>query len=295
MAKPKASGPSPATRQRYDLFIAEYLKDRNASRAAKAAGYSENSRGITGHKLLKVAYVAKRVAEKAAQIVEKAEIEAEDILRLNWKKATADVNSLIQVRRGACRFCHGRDHGYQWRTLREYQEAYIEAAATYYPGDNASDRRTAAFEHLQAVALKDLAAFAAQTPGMPSFHGGTGYRSKADPHPDCPECEGDGVSYTHIPDTRTLSEDGAALYEGAEQSKDGTIKVKIAGRGDALNRVAQIMGLYKADITVDPGAGFTSLLEAIGDGSIGFTPKAGQIPKNAARVHNLDDDEDPDP
>lgn len=295
MAKAKPSGPSKATKQRYDLFIAEYLKDRNASRAAKAAGYSESSRGITGHKLLKVAYVAERVAQKAADLVEKAEIEAEEVLRLNWQKATADVNSLIQVRRGACRFCHGKGHAFQWRTLREYQEAYIEAAASYYPGDNASDRRVAAFQHLQNVPTKELAAFAEQTPGMPSFHGGVGYRSKADPHPDCPECEGDGVNHTHIPDTRRLSPDALALYEGAEQGKDGTIKIKITDRGAALNRVAQQMGLYKADVTVEPGAGFTSLLEAIGDGSIGFTPKAGQIPRNAARVHHLDDDEDPDP
>lgn len=294
MPKPKGSGPSKATRDRYDLFIAEYLKDRNASRAAKAAGYSERTAGVQAHALLKIPYVAERVAEKAAEIIEKAEIEAADVLALNWKKATADVNSLIQVRRGACRFCHGHGHAYQWRTLREYEEAYIEAAATYYPGD-AADRRKLAFEHLKSVSPDELVSLAAQYPGMPSFQGGAGYRAKADPHPDCPECEGDGVSHTHIPDTRNLSEDARALYEGAEQGKDGSIKVKIAGRGDALNRVAQIMGLYKADVKVEPGEGFASLLQSISDGSIGFTPKPGQIPKNAARVHNLDDGEDVDP
>lgn len=273
--------------ERYDRFVSEYVKDCNATRAAKAAGYSPASASKQGFDLLRIPYVQRKIAEHSEKLFEANEIEASDVLKLNWQKATANINSVVQVRRGACRYCHGKGHSYQWRTRREFEAEFVRLAPTYFPGE-AKERDLAARTLLQATATKDLHRLV--YPGMPTFEGGAGYKHNADPSRDCPECEGDGIERVHIPDTRTLSNAALALYEGAEQKKDGSIKINLAGRGEALDRVAKIMGLYKSELDINATGGVQSLLEAINEGSIGFTPKAGQIPRNAQRAPKLNDD-----
>jgi hypothetical protein len=151
----------------------------------------------------------------------------------------------------------------------------------FWPVEKGENAQARAHEYLQHTSDEDLDT--PVYPGMPTFEGRAGYRKQADPNPRCPECEGVGLEYVHIPDTRNLQGDGAVLYEGAEQTKDGYVKLKLASRGDALNRVAQIMGLYKQEIDAPAGGVFGSLVEAINGGEIGFTPKAGQLPKNARK------------
>ncbi len=74
---------------------------------------------------------------------------------------------------GACRYCHGGiEHDYQFRTRREYDEACAGAVAKE------------------------------QAP--PSNKGGYGYRRSAQPHPDCPECDGLGSGFVHAADTAAL-------------------------------------------------------------------------------------------
>lgn len=293
MAKSNGSVRSQQAQERYDRFIAEYLKDRNASRAAKAVGYAPKSAHTTGNKLLKHPYIAPRVAQKAEEAIKRAEIEAEEVLRLNWQRATADVNSVIQMRRGACRYCHGKKHEYQWRTRAEFDAAFVEAAFDLWPNIAKDDNaRRVAHSYLEGAKEADLVE--PVHPGMPTLKGGLGYRASNEPHADCPYCEGMGIEQVHIPDTRSLSEDGLALYEGVEETKEGRLKIKLADRGASLNRVAQIMGLYKADMTVTPGAGWGELLAAdIGSGALGFTPPTGRLPKNAQRVLDEDDEVEP--
>lgn len=291
MAKPSRK-PANKPRQvsaieRYDRFVSEYVKDCNATRAAKSAGYAARSAGQQGHDLLKIPYIQRKIAEFSERMLEANEIEASDVLKLNWQKATANINAVVQLRRGACRYCHGKDHAYQWRTRREFEAEFIRLAPIYFPGE-ADERDLAARALLQDTATKDLHKLV--YPGMPTFEGGAGYKHGSDPDPGCPECEGDGVERVHIPDTRTLSGAALAIYEGVEQKKDGTIKVHIAGRGEALDRVAKIMGLYRTGLDIDAGDGVQSLLDAINEGSIGFTPTPGQIPRNAQRRAAPDSD-----
>lgn len=51
------------------LFVAEYCKDFNASRAARAAKYSENCAPVTGSRLLKRANVLRAISETQKAIV----------------------------------------------------------------------------------------------------------------------------------------------------------------------------------------------------------------------------------
>jgi len=68
------------------LFVCEFLKDGNATRAATAAGYAAASASVTGSKLQRKARVAEELAKLREKLLAKHEISAEKILQ-----AVADV------------------------------------------------------------------------------------------------------------------------------------------------------------------------------------------------------------
>ena len=65
---------------RQAVFIAEYLIDGNATRAAIAAGFAEASAAVTGAKLLKNSKVSRALALRNARRAGKLEITAERVL-----------------------------------------------------------------------------------------------------------------------------------------------------------------------------------------------------------------------
>lgn len=71
--------------QKQKIFVEEYLISRNATQAAKAAGYSVKTAYAIGHKLLKVAEI-------------KAEIEKRDELQLEKSKVRAAMAGLTRER-----------------------------------------------------------------------------------------------------------------------------------------------------------------------------------------------------
>lgn len=77
------------------IFIAEYLVDGNATRAAIAAGFSARSADVTGAKLLKNAKVAKALSLRHARRVDKLEITAERVLGELAKLAFYDPGKLF--------------------------------------------------------------------------------------------------------------------------------------------------------------------------------------------------------
>jgi hypothetical protein len=54
---------------------------------------------------------------------------ADEVLAQMWQLATFDANQLSQYRRGACRYCWGFGHQYQWRDAVEFEEKLAEALA----------------------------------------------------------------------------------------------------------------------------------------------------------------------
>lgn len=73
------------------LFIAEYLKDKNGSRAAIAAGYKKAGAAVTASKLIRKPNVAEAINASLTQIIEKAELTAAEVLAEIRKLAFADV------------------------------------------------------------------------------------------------------------------------------------------------------------------------------------------------------------
>ena len=62
-------------------FAQEYLKDPNATQAAKRAGYSEKTAYSQGQRLLKHAEVAEAISKAVEKRAAKAEIDADGLLK----------------------------------------------------------------------------------------------------------------------------------------------------------------------------------------------------------------------
>jgi phage terminase small subunit len=62
-------------------FVAEFLIDGNATRAAMRAGYSERSARELGYRLLKKDHIRKAIDDGLARVAEKAEVTANGVLR----------------------------------------------------------------------------------------------------------------------------------------------------------------------------------------------------------------------
>lgn len=66
---------------RQQLFIVEYLKDRNATAAAERAGYSAKTARVQGPRLLLNVAIAEAVKQATGAQLARVEIDADDILR----------------------------------------------------------------------------------------------------------------------------------------------------------------------------------------------------------------------
>lgn len=80
--------------ERRAIFVAEYLKDFNGTRAALAAGFAKSRARQTAERLLKEPEVAAAVAKAQAERVERTQIDADWVLRRLAEEAEADVADL---------------------------------------------------------------------------------------------------------------------------------------------------------------------------------------------------------
>jgi phage terminase small subunit len=195
-------------------FVEEYLVDLNATQAAIRAGYSEQTAHVQGPRLLENVRVQEAIAAAQEARSARVEITQDMVLQRWWEIATADPNELIQLRRTCCRYCHGIDHQYQW-TEREYFEAVGASSKAEQP--------------------------------LPSDAGGFGYDRTRDPHPNCPECHGEGREDVFANDTRKVKGGARFLYSGVKVTKDG-IEIKMQDQGKALENVARHLGMFKEKV-----------------------------------------------
>ena len=92
---------------RQQLFVDEFIIDFNATRAARAAGYSENSvRSIASENLTKP-NIDKAIDKAIADRRKRLRIDADTVLWKWWQIANADYNELSSVKRVACGYCYG--------------------------------------------------------------------------------------------------------------------------------------------------------------------------------------------
>ncbi|MEW5236661.1 terminase small subunit [Citrobacter portucalensis] len=193
------------------LFVAEYLKDNNATAAAARAGYSDPN---YGRQLITNPNVAQAIARQQKASIARTLGSADEVLAQMWQLATFDANQLSQYRRGACRYCWGFGYQYQWRDAVEFEE-----------------------KHLEALERKSR---------EPVDVGGYGYDHTREPNPVCPRCNGDGIGQPYFADTRKLPPDAALAYSGVKLGKNG-IEITAISRERMYEAVMKRLGLADSE------------------------------------------------
>ncbi len=193
-------------------FVAEYLKDQNATAAAERAGYSDPN---YGRQLVANPNVAQMIAKQQKASLLRTLASADEVLAQMWQLATFDANHLSQYRRGACRYCWGFGHHYQWRDVVEFDEARVKVA----------DKEGAK---------------------EPEDAGGYGYDHNRAPNPACPRCNGDGEGRPFFPDTRSLPSTAALAYSGVKLGKSG-IEITAISRERMFEAVMKRLGLADSE------------------------------------------------
>lgn len=198
-------------------FVQEYLIDLNATQAAIRASYSRRVAGQIGDENLKKPQIAFEIQKAKDERAQKVGIEADMVLSHLWAIATADPNEIVSYRLGACRFCHGIEHAYQWTGEAEFKKAEAKARGSNY----------------DAI----------------SIEGGFGFDLTADPHPDCPACCGEGIGRMHVAETRTLSPQARKLLAGVKYTRYG-VEVRLHDQLAALEKVARHLGMFNDKLTL---------------------------------------------
>lgn len=207
-------------------FVQIYLTSYNQTRSYMAAYNCQKyaTASVEATKLMADPKVRKYLYERMEAAFKRTEIAQQELIQLYTHLAYGDMNELVEFRREACRYCHGEGHKYQ-RTPAEREDALA---------DYERQKRDAIVANKSGAELvfepfKEL--------------GGVGYNPNLRPHPECPECHGEGVGKMHFHDTRYLSPAAKALYDGAKIGKDG-IEIKTS-RDGAREKLAKILKLYE--------------------------------------------------
>lgn len=216
-------------------FVFEYMKDGNATQAAVRAGYSAKTANEQGSRLLAKVSVRQFMAEQRAAAEPKLEMTRDEFLARWHRMFVADPRDLVEYRRGNCRHCWGVNHAYQW-TEAELFEA-------------------------QKKAIED-------GKRAPDESGGIGYVRSRPPHPDCPECGGEGYGRVIIRDSSDLSPEAVTLLAGYKRTKDGE-EVVMHSQQKAGETLGKIMGWLqetppvKVDVVVEARERLASVLKRI--------------------------------
>lgn len=198
-------------------FVAEYMIHENGTRAYKTCRPTASDAVAANEAVhvLRRPQVVAAIAGARLVMRRSAELDAEGVVRRLAGLAMADERELMEVRVASCRYCHGIDHRYH-----------------YTPA-----------ELLRAEAAHAEAVKKGKAEGDFDPKGGAGYNANVPPHPDCPECHGDGIPRAVFKDTRKLSEGAALLFAGVKVTKDG-FEVKVHSRETALVNMARVHGLF---------------------------------------------------
>ena len=96
-----ANIPARQTKRRFTprqvLFIREYLVDRNATAAAKRAGYSPKSAHAQGHRLLKDAEIVNKIQRAVNARAKRLDATADRLVQELMRIVTADIRDVVRV------------------------------------------------------------------------------------------------------------------------------------------------------------------------------------------------------
>jgi phage terminase small subunit len=242
-----------AGENRREVFIRKYLEIGNASQAYRKAGYKDGpGTRQSAHRLLTSAYVQARILEERQKLLAVLDVKVEDVVRRFRDIAFADIADVVALHSGACRYCHGIDHAYQWRTPREFKASLAEPSSE------------CVLERSEETTI--------------SPEGGYGYDLNRPPHPDCPECDGYGIPLVVLKDTRLLSDAERAVFAGVVKTKNGTY-YRFHNQVEALKELAVRLGFYTDSDDSQDNALAQAVLELQSRGQIGRMPLWKGVPE----------------
>lgn len=229
---------APALSQADRVFCETYLITNDVLEAVRVAvphlctSPEETSRH--GRNYMQRVPIKKEIERLKAQASARSSFAVSDALEgflAIWK---ADPNDLVSLRVGNCRFCNGEGHAYQW-TEREY----VEAVRDMEQARAAMRREKRPRSEVEiCAAIPD-----------PDISGGFGFLQHEPPHPDCPDCGGEGVPRVVACDTRSEAVQGHPLYAGVKWTKYGP-EVLLHDKTKALENVARIIGAYEDRVRI---------------------------------------------
>ncbi len=206
-------------------FVQEFIVDLNGTQAylRSKPGAKETTARTEASKWLAKPNIAAAVRAAIEERAKRTDITADRVVREAWAIMTADPRELMEYRVGCCRYCHGEDHLYQ-RTQVEF------------------DRDEAALAKVNELAITNKQSVKFFDP-----LGGIGFDKRLAPHPDCPECAGEGVGRTVFRDTRNISPAAASLFAGIKEGKEG-LELKLHSKDAAMDKMFRHLGLYNDKI-----------------------------------------------
>lgn len=219
-----------------EAFVQEVLRTGNQTEAYRRVynvkpTTSDGRISVMACALAQNENVARRLNELKAAATEKAIMEAADVVRHLAEIAIADPNELTQYRRVNCRYCHGVDHKYQWKHRGEYAHAWDEWSEAKEAHE--SKKGSKPFKRKE-----------------PDEDGGYGFKANADPHPECPECLGEGIEEVFIADTRTLKGPARRLFAGVKQTRNG-VEILTRSQDSAIKMLGDHFGIFKQVIDLN--------------------------------------------
>ncbi len=195
-------------------FVNEYLIDMDKTAAYKRAGYKceGETAAAAARRLYRNVSVNAAIRDALELRAKRTAITQDAVLQWWWDIATADATQLTEHHRACCRYCWGFGHNYQWRDVVEFDER------------------------------KEIAR--AKKQREPVDVGGYGFDETMDPNPDCPRCNGVGLSRPVFHDTRDLTGAARRLFAGVKEGKFG-LEMITRNQDEAMKLVAQHLGMLK--------------------------------------------------
>lgn len=192
------------------IFAQHVVEGKTRVDAYRIAGYvgTGNAAYVTASQLLRNPKVSRYVHHLRNERQKRYAAELDDVIGQLTAIINADPNEISQYRRVNCRYCWGNDHKYQWRDIAEQLSAERKAES-------------------DGVAPPDTS-------------GGIGFVDNADPNPECPRCNGEGVGEPFFADTRDLEGDARYLLHGVKMGKFG-IEILTADKDSARKELARLI------------------------------------------------------
>ncbi|HCU0656808.1 TPA: terminase small subunit [Klebsiella quasipneumoniae] len=192
------------------IFAQHVVEGKTRVDAYRIAGYTGtgNAAYVTASQLLRNPKVSRYVHHLRNERQKRYAAELDDVIGQLTAIINADPNEISQYRRVNCRYCWGSDHKYQWRDIAEQLSAERKAES-------------------DGVAPPDTS-------------GGIGFVDNADPNPECPRCNGEGVGEPFFADTRDLEGDARYLLHGVKLGKFG-IEILTADKDSARKELARLI------------------------------------------------------